>query len=381
MTKRDGDSVLARREALLPFLRGDEGQEQLYRVLDLSQGPLLVPNRPRLVENQTALKFPEPSAGHRFIAPGKGDSSHRVSEPYRVLGDFFSLVEDRDGIPRSDASPMAVLRVASRYGSMGWCQHGAPLSWSSPLLEEAVHCRLWNPGDSPCKKLSPEPVSLWLDIARDLVAIRNLAADLHQNELGQPEDWARALFLDNRLGSRRLPVEVAKDPARVLASVMDLRLHWAGVRVGFQYGGDSFALVDTSELRKSHLYSALMLQLACFILRWDNTTRCRKCGRRIAQELDPEAGRKKGRRNQYCDQHSEREKQADRKSRQRARERQADRCLLEQLGEGQKPYLRVLIEARRRGLEERDLKRARVRAGVQTVTGKGGLQLWRLPPD
>ena len=97
-----------------------------------------------------------------------------------ILSDFVRLA-DGDG--------STIRAYARRWGILGICEHGLP---SSHLGNEdgTPRCRPLSRREDPAWRFDGwEPLERWRHFARQARAILDLAASLHTDQPGQPEDW------------------------------------------------------------------------------------------------------------------------------------------------------------------------------------------------
>ena len=97
-----------------------------------------------------------------------------------ILSDFVRLA-DGDG--------PTIRAYARRWGILGICEHGLP---SSHLGNEdgTPRCRPLSRREDPAWRFDGwEPLERWRHFARQARAILDLAASLHADQPGQPEDW------------------------------------------------------------------------------------------------------------------------------------------------------------------------------------------------
>ena len=97
-----------------------------------------------------------------------------------ILSDFVRLA-DGDG--------PTIRAYARRWGILGICEHGLP---SSHLGNEngTPRCRPLSRREDPAWRFDGrEPLERWRHFARQARAILDLAASLHTDQPGQPEDW------------------------------------------------------------------------------------------------------------------------------------------------------------------------------------------------
>jgi hypothetical protein len=120
---------------------------------------------------------------------GTGPRDKTIKSGNKMLEEFVRLV---------DAPATRVRDYANRWGVLDLCKHGLPVSHSRPprhsmypvgrscvrLQEEPKHEREMN---------GWEPIESWRGFASLFRTLLNLAAAIHKNGPGEPEDWK---FLD-----------------------------------------------------------------------------------------------------------------------------------------------------------------------------------------
>ena len=95
----------------------------------------------------------------------------------------------RDFVRLADGDGPTIRAYARRWGILGICEHGLP---SSHLGNEdgTPRCRPLSRREDPAWRFDGrEPLERWRHFARQARAILNLAASLHTDQPGQPEDW------------------------------------------------------------------------------------------------------------------------------------------------------------------------------------------------
>ena len=103
-----------------------------------------------------------------------------------MLNEFLTL---------QDADDEQIGAYARRWGILGVCHHGVPAS----------HAAFANAVERPCRLLREEtdlyawePLERWRYFSRQAGAILNLAARLHADQPGRPEDWQQVITRKDR---------------------------------------------------------------------------------------------------------------------------------------------------------------------------------------
>ena len=103
-----------------------------------------------------------------------------------MLNEFIAL---------QDADDEQIGAYARRWGILGVCHHGVPAShaafanaveWPCWLLREETDLYAW------------EPLERWRYFSRQAGAILNLAARLHTDQPGRPEEWQQVITRKDR---------------------------------------------------------------------------------------------------------------------------------------------------------------------------------------
>ena len=138
------------------------------------QGCLVIPNVIEIdggrlhwdIDDDRPIEQPEPGQG--------------------MLNEFLTL---------QDADDEQIGAYARRWGILGVCHHGVPAS----------HAAFANAVERPCRLLREEtdlyawePLERWRYFSRQAGAILNLAARLHADQPGRPEDWQQVITRKDR---------------------------------------------------------------------------------------------------------------------------------------------------------------------------------------
>ena len=182
-----------------------------------------------------------------------------------MLNEFLTL---------QDADDEQIGAYARRWGILGVCHHGVPAS----------HAAFANAVERPCRLLREEtdlyawePLERWRYFSRQAGAILNLAARLHADQPGRPEDWQQVITRKDRpvpwwkpsaVRSERIMLGDVATQWITLGNVRPV-LTWRstnpGPQVEFGSGGSSF-------------FGALACQLMFTIARVDGVAVCSGCG-------------------------------------------------------------------------------------------------------
>lgn len=240
-------------------------------------------------------RFGRPVAAGRWVVPSgielQGDQliwrefpARQVSAGPKLLEEFVRL---------ADRPAEAVLSYARRWGVLGICEHGLPLSHNPPPTP-------LGPGSFPmtwCRPLAAEsgvfrePLDAWWRYSRQYRAVLNLAACLHDGRLGQPEDWKVLFYKESEERAvpwwrRRMDAEWS-----VLSFVVNEWLDIARVRIRhvFERGKHDLPMSGMA------LFGALALQLLLAATRTDGLAICSACGLSYRPSRQPTTNRRR-----YC---------------------------------------------------------------------------------
>lgn len=193
-----------------------------------------------------------------------------------------------DGFRRlGNAAPEKILAYAGRWGVLGICEHGLPAS-HRPL-------RLTDPAMPTCEPLHLpagdydehyDPLSGWHFLASATQALLNIAARLHNGNVGQAEDW-RAVYANSPAMPGGWPDFWDRRPRSRDVDIMELCnrvddwLEMGNVRptlsrlAWLDKGAPELEFGST--WRDGALFGALALQLALAIGRVDGLAVCTAC--------------------------------------------------------------------------------------------------------
>ena len=101
-----------------------------------------------------------------------------------MLNEFIALQDADDG---------QIGAYALRWGTLGICPHGKPISHAAFTdgMVFGTRCRLLR---EETRFYAWEPLERWRYFSRQAGAILNLAARLHTDQPGRPEDWRQVIF-------------------------------------------------------------------------------------------------------------------------------------------------------------------------------------------
>lgn len=237
----------------------------------------------------------------------------------------------------ADASPASILEFARQWGVLEICEHGLPRShnpcrpgqqmyrrvtWCYPLgwYERGKGYDCW------------EPLAAWRQFSRHARALLNIAAQLHQGQVGRLEDW-RIVY--ERSGSPR-PAPWWEQDVQIekwkVANVVNEWLELGNVRLRARWdeAGPSVTLAGGG------LFGALACQLLLTISRTDGLAICSACGVPYVPHRRPVAKRRR-----YCEACGRRAAMRDSSMEYRRRNRQRER------GEGRQRKSRPKTGSRR----------------------------------
>jgi hypothetical protein len=164
------------------------------------------------------------------------------------------------------ATADAIVEFAQRWGVLQICAHGFPASHNPPAYPlgggRVTHCMPLGWTEAVCW----EPLEAWRVYATYMRALRDLAAQLHQDKKGRAEDW-QIVWRDRRIppgldAQRRGLVDRLNLLVRM--AHVGLIASWRTQRPGFAWGG-------------SGLFGALVMQL-CAMITKASPAMCSGCG-------------------------------------------------------------------------------------------------------
>jgi hypothetical protein len=213
-----------------------------------------------------------------------GTEPQEVDAPRDLLLRFVRL---------ADASSEDICGFASRWGVLGICEHGLPSSHNPPP-PFGVHdgpdysCR--PPGDDI--GVYWEPIEPWRHLARQARALLNIAARLHEGELGKAADW-RVVYERSRGGGpfgKRYRGSLVVERI-VLADCVNELLLLGNVRPALSWGpGKSHSSKAEVSLRGWGLFGVLAVQLLMAVSRTAGLATCSYCGESYSPTRRPRAG-------------------------------------------------------------------------------------------
>jgi hypothetical protein len=191
----------------------------------------------------------------------------------------------------ADAPAERIKAYARRWGVLNICEHGLPASHNPPPVPLPPKALLsWcRPLGWPANELW-EPLEVWRRYSRQMRAFLNIAARLHEGDLGRLEDW-RVLYYQVEDG----PVPWWKRVTAADRRVVTLQLkEWLAIgRVELEPSWDEEPLA--LRLGVAGLFGALAVQLALAISRTDGLAVCSGCGISYIPSRRPKANRRR-----YC---------------------------------------------------------------------------------
>ncbi len=233
------------------------------------------------------------------------------------------LLEEFVNLTRGDElNYAAVERYAKRWGTLGICKHGKPYTHlrDGPVLN--IHIRGRGDDDSrllhgcpplgyaPRKKpvTNPElwePLVAWESFSRSARAVMNVAAQLHQGDPGNVEDWYMLIGHDSTLErwtEERTRYMAAQEWRGTWRSRISSERWWVSNLVNFWLeDGDvrwqctweesDFALTTGVQ----SLYGAIVIQLALAVGRVEALATCSNCRTAYIPSRKPVEGRRR-----YC---------------------------------------------------------------------------------
>jgi len=194
-----------------------------------------------------------------------------------LLNGFVTLAE---------ASDDAIVKFAKRWGPLALCEkHGLPYThlpvkgkWCGQLKTRVVSFRDEKLGRMVKGEGCRESLASWREYAGQARATLSLAANIHQERLGNLEDWSKFPGYEKVVESIRKS-ESKKRALRqeqwLLGQVINDWLRWGTVAPKFEWDTDTPRLT----LSGTWLAGALALQLAMAVSRTEGLAFCSNCGR------------------------------------------------------------------------------------------------------
>lgn len=181
-------------------------------------------------------------------APNRGDAWRRFKRYYGTPAAWSAGGGQRREkgcldafVKLADSGPEAVLRFAQRWGVLGICSHGLPASHNpAPVGQVApgkwpYAPRVWlcEPQRSAAGHLRELVVS-WSSMSSIVRAVLLIAARLHQDKLGNTEDWERLQRTpDDWRKSGMSAEQVVNYECLTLSNYVQMLLDWGNVRPRF----------------------------------------------------------------------------------------------------------------------------------------------------
>jgi hypothetical protein len=252
----------------------------------------------------------QPQAGAAYAAPERVELDVKTDRLYWAFGSTPEKARDlirpsanllTAFIELADADPDRILAYARRHGVLEICEHGLPRSHKpGPHVSGAPaglftcdplgwHDRFEQPA---AWWFGYEPLDAWRFWSRQARTVVNIAAELHLDRVGRPEDWK--IVFERSPAPRNAPwwkQDVAVDRGQ-LARVVQEWLDIADVRPRAEWpqSGPSLRLFGRG------LFGALSIQLLLSAWKTTAIAVCSSCGSAYAPVRRP---RRTGR--HYCE--------------------------------------------------------------------------------
>lgn len=194
---------------------------------------------------------------------------------------------------------------SARWGILGICKHGLPFGLppheaSGKRVEWCLPLR-WRGFDPPRGPAAWEPIQAWRDLSEHAGSLIKLAANLHRDVVGRPEDISRVrasapkavrlLSPDLFSGSTKTVSEQRSLVARFLREWLWI----AGVKVDFQWTSQGPQIGLGGLGLHFGLFGALIVQLVLVVSNSEGMAFCSSCGQPYIPKRRP-----KSRQRSYC---------------------------------------------------------------------------------
>jgi hypothetical protein len=199
------------------------------------------------------------------------------------------LLEEFLGL--ADQTAERIQKYAQRWGVLGICEHGLPLTHNPPPrpLPAGSSTFTW------CRPLPQEqgwywePIAAWHRYAQQMRAVLNIVARLHQGQLGSDRDWRVLYYKEDPVPWWKRVISADRSMVSV---VVNEWLAFAGVRPVYSWdlGGKASIMMAGGSL-----FGALIVQLAIAIGRIDGLAVCSGCGVSYVPSRNPRSDQRR-----YC---------------------------------------------------------------------------------
>lgn len=258
--------------------------------------------RPIVIEPYHAFNKFRLEDGKIKISP-EVKTSELVTPSRGMLEEFVSL---------ADADENKFLEYACRWGLLELCkEHFMPTNHNY-TCEPIVPFRMvvFGVTDKPAREhreklLSEgEPISAWRDYARFAKAILNIAAKLHEGEIGSDEDWDtlhfdEAGFLGWNYASERRKAKKFPDldfeRSLIATGVNDYWLGISGVQPRFAWETSRPIISFACPKPYGKLFANLAIQLMMAVTQLDSLAICSACGESYKPKRRPKNNQRR-----YC---------------------------------------------------------------------------------
>lgn len=230
---------------------------------------------------------------------GRGAS---VTPSRGVLEEFVSL---------ADAPDEKYLTYAGNWGLLDLCeQHHAPTSHNhdcKPLVPTRTHVFTTTAKAAKDNReqlfSAGEPISAWRSYAKFARALLNIAARLHQGEVGSDEDWRtlhsdRCGFLGWDYATERRKAEVFPDLERERSLIAEGVNYWlvlGDVRPRISWSHSRPIIEFECSKPYGKLFAVLAIQLMMAITQLDSLAICSACGQSYMPKRRPKSTQRR-----YC---------------------------------------------------------------------------------
>jgi hypothetical protein len=210
----------------------------------------------------------------------------------------------------ADAEEQKFLEYASRWGLLELCkEHFAPTSHNNNC-EPIIPFRtvVWGPTGKAAKDHHKmllavgEPISAWRDYARFARALLNIAAKLHQGEIGKDEDWKTLHFdeagylgwdhAERRKSKNFSDIDFEKS---LVAGGVNYWLESGGVQPKVSWKASRPIITFECPKPYGKLFANLAIQLMMAVSQVDAVAICSACGQSYMPKRRPKSNQRR-----YC---------------------------------------------------------------------------------
>lgn len=257
--------------------------------------------RPVAVQPYNSLNKFRLEDGKIKISP-KAEKSVLITPSKGMLEEFVAL---------ADADENKYLEYACKWGLLDLCKEHHTITNHNYNCEPIIPYRMVVLGvtDKPAREhrkmllAAGEPVSAWRDYARFARALLNIAAKLHEGELGSDEDWEtlhgdEAGFLGWNHAERRREKNFSDIDYEKSLIVTGVNTYWlgsGGVQPRIYWEASRPTITFECPKPYGKLFGNLAVQLMMAISQLDSVAICSACGQSYEPKRRPKTNQRR-----YC---------------------------------------------------------------------------------